>query len=231
MGNKIRILGISTSPRKGANTETMVKEALTISEEFGSEVGFKVKTKMISLAGKKILPCYNCNQCVKQGSYCVLKDDWLELIEQLINPPPNGVIFGSPVYFFHQNSQARAFMERCTSLLKKLWHPEFPHEPPDFSKTVAGAISVGSDRHGGVEHVLSSIIHWFLTMGFVAVGGFYIGGAGWTHESTQRNGIENDQIGLDSAHLVGKKVAKTAILLKRGSEEIGDRLPFVLWKS
>lgn len=121
-------------------------------------------------------------------------------------------------------------MERFTALLKKIWFPNFPFDPPDFSQTAAGAIAVGSDRHGGIEHTLSEIIHWLLITGFVAVGGFYIGGGGWTHEDDHTDAIKGDALGLESARLVGQKVAKTAILLKQGAATLKKELPFVLWK-
>ena len=79
---------------------------------------------------------------------CFKKDDWDELVAPLINPVPDGVLLGSPVYFFSVNSQLRAFFERCTSLLKGLWFDEYPVKAPDFSRTAAGAIAVGYHRHG-----------------------------------------------------------------------------------
>ncbi len=230
MKDKVRIVGISTSPREAANTERMVEEALLASERFGAEVGFSVETELISLAKKKILPCYNCDLCVKQRRHCPIKDDWLDIIFKIVDPPPNGFIFGSPVYFFNVNSLGRAFMERFTGLMKKLWVPDFPYEPPDFSQTAAGAIAVGADRNGGVEHTMSEIIHWLLITGFVTVGGFYIGGGGWTYEEDNKSAIEKDELGLESARLVGQKVSKTAILLKRGAATFEEKLPFMLWK-
>lgn len=229
--DEVRIVGVSSSPRKNGNTQYMVEEALQAAEKFGGDVDCSTKTELISLAGKKILPCCNCNRCIQKKSYCVLKDDWLDLVKIIIEPIPDGLIFGSPVYFFNLNSQARAFMERFTSLLKKVWDPSFPYEPPDFSRTAAGALAVGFDRNGGVEHTISSIIHWFLIMGFVAVGGFYIGGAGWTNENDSKTAILNDDLSLESARLVGRKVAKTALLLKRGAATFtGEKIPYLLWK-
>jgi len=45
---KVKILGISGSPRKGHNTEIMVKEALKGAESVGN-----VETELYSFAGKK----------------------------------------------------------------------------------------------------------------------------------------------------------------------------------
>lgn len=212
----------------------MVETAVKAGREFIEAQGVAVSTEVVLLAGRKILPCTNCDTCIRKGTYCVLRDDWLELVQPLINPVPDGVIFGSPVYFFNQNAIGRAYMERCTSLLKGLWDPTFPHKPPDFSASAGGAIAVGFDRHGGVEFTLTSILHWFLNMGFVTVGGFYIGGAGWSgivENGNAREAIKSDRLGLASARLLGQKVAKTALFLKAGRQIWGGKLPDTSWRS
>ena len=202
----MRIIGISTSPRKDANTERFVNEALKGAVSAASRLEYSIEKEIISLAGKRIEPCRHCDECVRKGTYCVVSDDWASLIQKLIDPIPDGLIFGSPVYFFNQNSLGRAFMERCTSLLKKEWYPDFPFDPPDFSCVAAGAVAVGNSRNGGVEHTLSTIIHWLLTMGFVTVSSFYIGGAGWTKGNIAHNAICEDKTGLESAQQVGEKL-------------------------
>lgn len=216
---EIKIIGISSSPRHG-NTEILVKEAL----KAAVSLGFKVNTEFISFAGKRIEPCTDCKACIKMKDYCPKDDDWLELVRPLIENVPDGVIIGSPVYFFNCNSMLRAFFERCTCLMKQLWDEDFPHPPPDWTKTAAGAIAVGFDRHGGVEHALSSILHWFLTTGFVCVGGDYIGGAGWQQHEDSEAAVLKDPIGLDAAHKVGKRVAFTAKMLHEGKKSLPDTL-------
>lgn len=119
------------------------------------------------------------------------------------------LIFGSPVYFFNVNATLRAFMERCTSLLKRRWHPEFPYPEPDWSKTISGAISIGSDRHGGQEQTITTIIHWLLTCGFPVVGSNYIGAPAW-----QMGSVRNDELGLEGARNLARRICKLALLVK-----------------
>jgi len=209
----IKVLGIAASPRHG-NTEILVREALKAAQE----LPFEVEVEFLSFAGKKIEPCTDCGYCVRKKSYCWKKDDWRELISALIEPPPDGVIIGSPVYFFSLPSILRAFFERCTCLFKQLWDKEFPFPPPDWTKTAAGAIAIGFHRHGGVEHALSSILHWFLINGFVCVGGDYIGGGAWQLEIDSREAVLEDSIGMEAARRVGQRVAYTAKLLNEGKQ-------------
>jgi len=221
----IRIVGISSSPRHG-NTEILVKEALAAAQE-----KYGVRTEFVSFKGKRINGCLDCKACIRRRmptiqEQCIQKDDWRELITPLVDPVPNGVIIGSPVYFFNVNAQLRAFMERCTSLMKGYWYADLPHKPPDWSRTAAGALAIGFHRHGGQEQAINTIVQWFLVNGFVVVGSHhpqkgplgYIGGAAWQDVAGQNtlNAVQDDQWGLLCARALGEKVAKTAILLVTG---------------
>ncbi len=223
---QIRIVGISSSPRH-ANTDILVREALgAAARRYG------VRTEFVSFKGKRILGCLDCKSCVRRRKptiqeQCTLKDDWHELVTPLVDPVPNGVIIGSPVYFYNVNSQLRAFMERCTSLVRGYWSAEVPHRPPDWSRTAGGAVTVGHHRHGGQEQAISTILGFFVTLGFVAVGSHdplegplgYAGGAAWQDVAGKkaRDAVQEDEWGLRSARAVGEKVAYTAILLATGS--------------
>ena len=223
MVDTLKFVGICSSPRKNANTQILLEAALDAAERTAAALDFAVEVELVLLAQRRISPCLDCEACAVQRTSCIIKDDWHELVQPLIDPVPNGVIFGSPVYFFNQNALGRAYMERCTSLLKRLWDPEFPMPVPDWSATAAGAIAVGFDRNGGVEFTLTSILQWFLVMGFVTVGGFYIGGAGWTGMRPGRDAILRDTHGMEAARLVGRRVAKTAALLQAGKTALKDR--------
>lgn len=198
----MKIVGISASPRHG-NTEILVNKALDIlAKEYEAEV------ELISFAGKKILGCRDCKACLKKYR-CIINDDWEELIRPLIDPIPDGLIIGSPVYMYGMSSLLKAYFERCQSLFNKLWFPQFPHDPPDWSMTAAGAIAVGAGRHGGQEHVIQSIVQWYLLMGFPVVGGYYGGGGAWTQTETPE-AVLDDAIGLKAVQRVAQKVGNLA---------------------
>jgi len=207
----IRIVGISASYRR-ANTEILVKEALRAA----SEVGDDIETVYVSFAGKRLEGCRDCEACLKKGSYCILKDDWLELVRYLVDPVPHGLVLGSPVYHYSVNSALRAFLERTSSLMKKKWFPDFPLEPPDWRHTVGAAIAVGQSIHGGQEHAISNMLDWMITNDFVVVGGYYAGGSAYLHEIDTKDAVLDDEMGLAAARTVGRRVAYTARLLQAG---------------
>jgi multimeric flavodoxin WrbA len=224
---QIRIVGISSSPRH-ANTELLVREALA-----AAQARYDVACELVSFKGKKISGCVDCKSCERRREanlvdQCVLQDDWRELVRPLVDPVPNGLIIGAPVYFANVNAHLRAYMERCTSLLKPYWHPEIPHASVDWTHTAAGAVAVGFHRHGGQEMAVNTILQWMLICGFVVVGSSnaakgpvgYFGGEAWqdaTGEATKES-VLKDEWGLLSARIVGERVAETAVLLARGRQ-------------
>lgn len=216
--DKLTFVGISSSPRN-ANTNILVKKTLDSMKEEAERNGYEAETKFISFKGKKILPCINCDACVRKKTHCILKDDWLDIAKQLIDPVPNGLVLGSPVYFYNVNSTMRAFMERCTSLVKGIWDPEFPYPVPNWDRTAAGAVTVGYDRNGGQGIALTTMLQFLILNGFVTVNaghtGGYIGVPGWQmgEEGTVRNAVLKDDNSLIWSERLGIKLAKTSILL------------------
>jgi multimeric flavodoxin WrbA len=233
----VRLVGISSSPRHG-NTEILLREALQAAQEAYPEIAIE----MISFKGKKIRPCYDCKACERRETanlweQCVLKDDWVELVRPLVDPVPNGIIIASPVYFSDVNSALRAFMERCTSLLKPYWFPQLPFKPPDFSRTAGGALAVGFHRHGGQETAILTILRFFVIVGIAAVGSVcpengpigYYGGAAWEDVTGEagRKGVLKDRWGLYSARVLGRRVAHAALLLANAPDIPMVSEPFV----
>jgi multimeric flavodoxin WrbA len=215
--NTIRIVGISSSFRR-ANTEIIVKGALEAAK--ASVPG--VETTFVSFAGKRLSGCRDCEACVRGGTYCVLKDDWPDLARVLYDPVPDGLIIGSPVYHYSVNSALRAFLERCTSLIKKKFFPDFPLDPPDWTHTVGAALAVGQSIHGGQEHALGNILDWLLVNDFVVVGGYYTGGPAYLHEIDTKDAVLRDDMGLAAARTVGRRVAYTARLVRAGRRAVAE---------
>ena len=103
----MKILAVSCSPRKNGNTIAMLEKALDGAREDGADV------ELYSVAGKNIQPCDGCWGCTKTGR-CHIKDDMQELYEKLI--AADGIIFGTPIYFWGMTAQAKAVIDRTISL-------------------------------------------------------------------------------------------------------------------
>ena len=138
----MKIIGISTSPRKDGNTAFIVKKALETIES--------CKTEYISLAEDEIKPCNSCNAC-KEKPECVIKDG-MEKIYKLLRET-DGIIIGSPVYFGNMSAQCKALIDR-TLVLRR-------HKMALKNK-VLGVLAVGRSRNGGQELTAISIHNAFL---------------------------------------------------------------------
>jgi len=72
-----RILGIAASPRKGGNTDLLLREVLTAAREAGAD------TNLVAARDLAMRPCIECNGCQKTGR-CVLRDDMTGVFAQLL---------------------------------------------------------------------------------------------------------------------------------------------------
>ena len=102
----MKILGLSFSPRKNGNTMLLLNEALKGAQQEGADI------ELYSVADKNIKPCDGCRACYKTG-ICHTQDDMQELFEKLL--AADGIIFGSPVYFYSMTAQAKMVIDRTIS--------------------------------------------------------------------------------------------------------------------
>ncbi|MCG8564718.1 MAG: flavodoxin family protein, partial [Desulfobacterales bacterium] len=112
-----KIIGISTSPRKGFNTDTLVCQALAGAARTGAETIFYHLTDL------KISPCTGCNKCRSRG-ICSQDDDMTLLLETLTNA--QGLVVGSPIYMGQMSGQAKIFMDRLYPLMDGDYQPRIP---------------------------------------------------------------------------------------------------------
>jgi multimeric flavodoxin WrbA len=103
----MKILGLSCSPRKQGNTATLLEEALKGAKQEGAEV------ELYSLSGKNIEPCDACSSCNKTGE-CHIKDDMQEIYNKMVEA--DGIIFGTPIYFYSMASQMKTIIDRSLAL-------------------------------------------------------------------------------------------------------------------
>jgi multimeric flavodoxin WrbA len=103
----MKILGLSCSARENGNTVAMLNVALEAAKAEGAE------TELYSVAGKEIRGCEGCWSCTKTGK-CKIKDDVIVIHQKMLEA--DGIIFGTPVYFYGMTAQAKAVIDRSISL-------------------------------------------------------------------------------------------------------------------
>lgn len=100
----MKVLAVSSSPRKGGNSDVLCDEFLKRAAESGHSV------RKIRLAEKKIAPCLACYGCAESHA-CVRKDDMAEVLDALIGA--DVIVLASPVYFYSVYAQMKAMIDRC----------------------------------------------------------------------------------------------------------------------
>lgn len=130
-----KVLGISCSPRKGSNTDTLVNQVLATAAE-----GDGAATEFIKIADLNISPCDACWRCSEKGE-CHINDDMQNIYPKLLQA--DGIVIGSPVHMGHSISgHAQIFLDRTFAL----WH----HKK---LKNKVGASVVVANRRGGISAV------------------------------------------------------------------------------
>ena len=191
----MKVLGIVCSPRKGGNTEILVREALEAAQQAGAE------TEIILVADKNIAPCDACDACLKD-SICRIKDDMQVIYEAMERA--DGIIFGTPSYFINVSAQAKAVMDRTYSLL--------------FARKLRGKVAavIVAARRIGVGQIFSIMYSFFSAHRMVIAGG----GAGYgTEKGAVKEGLGvgvGDIKALDEARAIGKSVVRLATQLAKG---------------
>ena len=103
----MQVLGIHGSPRRGGNTELLLKEFLRGCTEGGAGV------EEVFLRELKISPCLEIYACKKDGE-CPIQDDMKPLYPKLVEADILAV--ASPVFFFAVSAHLKAMIDRCQAL-------------------------------------------------------------------------------------------------------------------
>ena len=146
----MKVVGIVGSPRKGGNTEIVMKEALKAVQDAGGE------TEMFLLADMDIAPCKACGSCVEKGA-CTVEDDMQKIYAALL--AADGVIFGTPVYFINVSAQAKAVIDRTYAMLRS----------GKLRGKVAASLVVA--RRVGAGQVQSLLYSYFAVQRMIIAGG------------------------------------------------------------
>ncbi len=153
----MKALAINGSPRKGGNTEILLRKALEPLAAAGWD------TEFIQLGGVPIRGCRACYHCFEtKDSHCGQKDEFFnECFAKVL--AADALLLGSPTYFTDVSAEMKAFLDRVGlvsvangGLLR--------------GKIGAAVVAV---RRGGGTHAFDTINHMFLMSGVIVPGSTY----------------------------------------------------------
>ncbi len=96
-----KILIISSSPRKGGNSDLLCDRFADGAKDSGHTV------EKVFLADMNIRYCHGCGAC-NATHKCVQKDDMALILDKMVNA--DVIVLATPVYFYSMNGQMKTFM-------------------------------------------------------------------------------------------------------------------------
>ena len=101
------VLILSTSPRKGGNSDTLAEEFAHGAREAGHQV------EKIELYNKAIGFCRGCLACQKTRR-CVIHDDADMIAQKMLTA--DVLVFATPIYFYEMCGQMKTLLDRSNPL-------------------------------------------------------------------------------------------------------------------
>ncbi len=197
----MKLLGFNCSVHKGRTTFQALEAcfAAAKAERPGLE------TEIIELAELDFDGCGACWSCRKNKLVCAVQDDFAQLIPRIADAAVAGIVIATPVYMGSMSWLCKKFIDRTLV---------FRTGGFALQNRLGGVIAVGGSRNGGQEITIQAIHAAFLIHDMVVVGdgadASHFGGALWNQG---RRGIGEDEVGLNTARNLGKRMAQVTARL------------------
>jgi multimeric flavodoxin WrbA len=105
-----KVLGISGSPRRHGNTETLLDSFLEGTREAGADA------EKVILRDLNLVPCRGCNVCHRDGT-CIVRDDIGPLYDRILSV--DILALASPIYTMGITAETKALIDRSQYLWAK----------------------------------------------------------------------------------------------------------------
>lgn len=197
----MKITAFNGSPRKGGNTEQLIKEVFKSIEPHG------IETEIVQVGGNLLRGCQSCYGCFRtRNGKCVFNDDRMNEFIAKVHQS-DAIILASPTYYGEVSAEMKAFIDRL-----------------GLTSIGAGRIltrklgaAVVSVRRAGAIPVYDSLNRFMLGSGMVVVGSTY-----WNLGIGEKPGdIHKDEEGLHNMHDLGQQMVWMLKTLQQSSTEIG----------
>lgn len=222
--SKIKILGLSASPRKG-NSEFILGEALKEAQT----LPFETETDIVTLRGREIKPCLGCFSCRKREGHCFISDDFEELREQYL--AADVVIYSVPLFNYSIPGQLKCFIDRLGQAMTGYYGVRATRP-----LKVCGNIIQGAHLYGGQDFAITTLTMHEMLAKCIPVAGdgweSYTGAGGWTGADASKDAFakllaagDKDAIAaLKAARSVVKRAVETAAIIKAGAADMYEYL-------
>lgn len=114
--SKKNVLILSSSPRRGGNSDMLCDQFMKGAQEAGHQV------EKIFLGDHKILYCTGCGVC-NTTHVCPLKDDMASILDQMVKA--DVLVMATPVYFYAMCGQMKTLIDRVCPRYTEISNKKF----------------------------------------------------------------------------------------------------------
>ena len=195
-----KVLGIGGSPRKGGNSDILLKHILTGAKNAGAI------TEEIRLRDYQFQPCIGCEKC-HEAKQCIGLQDGMQLIYPKIIEA-KGLVLISPTHNYNVTAWMKAFIDRLYC-----YYNFSDDRPGSWSSRLAGqnrkaiiaSIGEQKNREDGVGFTLKAMRLPIEALGYEVIGELPVLGV------FDKRGINKQQHLLEKAEHLGSQLAKLVI--------------------
>jgi multimeric flavodoxin WrbA len=105
----VKILAISSSPRKGGNSDLLLDAAIKAAANGGADV------EKLHICELSIKPCTGCLRCNLTGRCAQKGDDWAGFSAKFVEA--DALLIAAPVYFWYVPGTLKTLIDRFRSLI------------------------------------------------------------------------------------------------------------------
>src|SRR5512136_1564220 len=198
----MKAVAINGSPRKGGNTEILLKQALAPLEAAGWD------TELIQIGGASIRGCRACYHCFDtKDSRCGQKDDFFnQCFAKMV--AADAILLGSPTYFTDVSAEMKALLDRAGLVA-------LANGGLFRGKIGAAVVAV---RRGGGTHAFDTMNHMFLMSGAIVPGSTY-SNLGFGREKGE---VARDEEGLRNMTDLGQTIAWLGKAIQQSPERVSS---------
>jgi multimeric flavodoxin WrbA len=191
----VTVLGISGSPHRHGNTETLLDKFLEGTQAAGATID-KVVLKTLNFT-----PCRGCNACHKTGE-CVVRDDAIILYEKILGS--DCIAVASPIYTMGITAELKGFIDRQQYLWARKFILKNLYFPDDHIRRHKGIFisTAGLGWENVFDGAFPVITALFNTTGFEYYDNII------ANDLDKYGGIRNHPAALSDAYEKGQKVVR-----------------------
>lgn len=191
------LLAISSTPRRGGNSEAALHSFCRAAEENN------ISVEIVRLQELRLEPCRGCERCEADG-ICIIKDRMVPLYQKVA--AVDGLVLATPIYFGSLAAQLKIFMDRFQCWWQAKYRLHKPFIPADGQRP-AFLITVGAREDKECFESIKAVTRtFFLIINYRLTGSLYFGGF------DRRGSVKEEQWALQKAYRAGQSFAREMIV-------------------